>query len=449
MSGIDAVVERLGRGIAARTTRRGFLGQAGRVAVVVAGGSAMSLALEEPAIARVCGQSGVSPKCPTFDCFDTWGWCWYARGCCADGSLKKICDCCAPNTPNPVGYCPSGTRVKCIVESCGADPRLQTKIIRRVRSHDPVELAVIVSQTRFPQAGRPVVVLGDAAEPGFAALAAALTRVADAPVLLSAPEVLDQRAADEIARVGAEFVLMVGRFSAAVEAALVVQGRTVRRLTSSGDPVPASGQVAGWVRETTGARTAVVVMPGVGYQVVAQAAALAAAKAWPLLIGDTPATQAVLRGPEPVHRTYVVTDDAVHAGRFPGGVALAAADPAGLAIAIADRMVVDEGVSKDTVMLAPVLNTSAAMGMAAMAAPMLTYRPGTLDGAWNWLHAHRSGVQRAFVAGSVEEFGNKPYYDLQSLLNEFETHLLRGRGGEGLPVISQPRSERPIGKARR
>ena len=449
MSGIDTVVERLGRGIAARTTRRGFLAQAGRVAVVVAGGSAASLALEEPAIARVCGQSGVSPKCATFDCDATWGWCWYARGCCADGALKKICDCCAPNTPNPVGYCPSGTRVKCIVESCGADPRLQTKIIRRLRSYDPVELAVTVSQTRFPQTGRPVAVLGDAGDSGFAALAAGLTRIADAPVLLSAPDLLDARASDEIARVAAEFVLLVGRFSPVVEAALVAQGRTVRRLTSAADPVVASAEVAKWVRETTGARTAVVVMPGLAYGVVAQAGAFAAAKAWPLLVGDTPEAQAVLRGADPVHRTYVVTDDPAHAQRFPGGIALAGADLPALAIAIADRMVVDEAVSKDTVVLTPAGNAVAAAGLAALGAPMLTYRPGTLDGAWNWLHAHRAGVQRAFVAGSVEEFGTRPYYDLQSLLNEFEVHLLRGRGGEGLPVISQPRSERPIGMARR
>lgn len=448
MSALDSVVERLGRGIAARTSRRSFLAQAGRVAVVVAGGSAVSLALEEPAIARVCGQSGVAPKCATYDCDATWGWCWYARGCCADGALKKICDCCAPNTPHPVGYCPSGTRVKCIVESCGADPRLQTRIIRRLRSYDPVELSITVSQTRFPGT-RPVAILGDAAEPGFAALAAGLTRIADAPVVLSAPDLLDGRADEELARLAPEFVLLVGRFSLAVEATLVAQGRTVRRLTSDADPIPASAEVGRWVRETTGARTAIVVMPGLPYGAVAQAGAFAAAKAWPLLVGDAPVTQAVLRGGEAVHRTYVVTDDPAHADRFPGGIALAGPDLPALAIAIADRMVVDEAVSKDTVMLTPAGNAAAAAGLAAMGAPILTYRPGTLDGAWNWLHAHRAGVHRAFVAGSAEEFGSRPYYDLQSLLNEFEAHLLRGRGGEGLPVISQPRSERPIGKARR
>ena len=73
-------------------------------------------------------QSGITPKCDTFDCVgpgDVWGWCWYASdGCCANGGLKKICDCCTVNYPNVHGYCPSGTNVRCIVESCGTDPRV-------------------------------------------------------------------------------------------------------------------------------------------------------------------------------------------------------------------------------------------------------------------------------------------------------------------------------------
>jgi hypothetical protein len=33
-------------------------------------------------------------------------------------------------------------------------------------------------------------------------------------------------------------------------------------------------------------------------------------------------------------------------------------------------------------------------------------------------------------------------------VNGFEAHLLIGVSGQGLPVISQPESERPLGKAR-
>jgi len=449
MSPVEGLVERLARGLAGRTTRRSFLAQAGRVAVVVASGSAMSLVFEEQAMARVCGQSGVSPKCATYDCADTWGWCWYAKGCCADGALKKICDCCAPNTPNPVGYCPSGTRVKCIVESCGADPRVQTKAIHRARADDPVELALLVARTRVPHATKPVAILGDASSPGLAALAVSLTKVADAPVLLTAPQVLDPRVADELQRLGTEFVLIVsGTLSPAVHAALRAQGQQVTVLADATDPIPASAQVGVWQRATTGARSAIVVMPGVGYQVVGNAGAFAAAKGWPLLIGDTPEVQTVLTSPDPVRRTFVISDDPTDANRFPGGVAIAAANARALAIAVADTMV-DQGVSGDTVGLAVAGDALAAAGLAGLGGPVLSYRAGSLDGAWDWLHRHRTSVQRTFVAGSSEAFADQPYYELQSLLNEFEAHLLRGTGGEGLPVISQPYDERPVGKARR
>lgn len=449
MNGIDGLVEHVGRRLASRTSRRGFLAQAGRVAVVVAGGSTIAVALESPAIARVCGQSGVSPKCANYDCHDTWGWCWYAKGCCAGGLLKKICDCCAPNTPNPVGYCPSGTRVKCIVESCGADPRLQTRIIRRLRSHDAVELALTVSRTRYPETGRPVAVLGWSGNPGAMAAAASLRRVADGPVLLTDLTDLDPRVSEEMDRLGTEFVLLVGGgFSPPVLAALAAQGRTVHQIAVGPQVEDIAAQAAAWSRARSGARTAVAVMPGVASNAVGAAAALAAAKGWPLVLGDGPQSQGVLRAPEPIERTLVVTDDARHVARFPGGEPIVATSAAALSVALADRMAA-EAVSADTVVLTPVEHSGTQAALAAFGAPMLTYRPGTLEGSWNWLHAHRSGVQRAFVAGLADEFDEQPYYDLQSLLNEFEAHLLIGQAGQGLPVISQPRDERPIGKARR
>src|SRR5687767_4760921 len=111
-------MEHLGRWTAARSTRRSFLGRMGKVAVMVASGPAVATLLADQAEARVCGQSGVSPKCATFDCDAVWGWCWYANGCCAGGLLKKICDCCEFAYPNVHGYCPTGHNVKCIVESC-------------------------------------------------------------------------------------------------------------------------------------------------------------------------------------------------------------------------------------------------------------------------------------------------------------------------------------------
>ena len=98
MSRVDLVTERAARWLAARTSRRTFLSTSAKVAIVGTGGVAISQVFSSRAEARVCGQSGTSPKCPTYDCVGpdvAWGWCWYASpGCCANGGLKKICDCC-------------------------------------------------------------------------------------------------------------------------------------------------------------------------------------------------------------------------------------------------------------------------------------------------------------------------------------------------------------------
>ena len=82
---IDRSVELLSRWLTVRTSRRSFLGRLARVAVLVATGPTLAVMLARRAEARVCGQTGVTPKCPTFDCDgedDVWGWCWYASpGC--------------------------------------------------------------------------------------------------------------------------------------------------------------------------------------------------------------------------------------------------------------------------------------------------------------------------------------------------------------------------------
>ena len=73
---LDGAVERVGRRLAARHTRRGFLDRMAKLALLVAGGPTLATFLAERAEARVCGQSGVTGKCPTFDCTgpgDVWG----------------------------------------------------------------------------------------------------------------------------------------------------------------------------------------------------------------------------------------------------------------------------------------------------------------------------------------------------------------------------------------
>src|SRR5438128_8269077 len=180
----DALVERAGRWAAARFTRRSFFGRAGRAAVMLAGGPAIATLLADPASARVCGQSGVSPRCPTYDCGDgQWGYCWYSVGCCADGALKKICDCCVPNYPNVHGYCPAGTNVRCIVESCGNDPRVQSVTVTRLPGDDPASTAAATRAVRFPR-GSGTVVLADAGSDLGTAVAMPVGAVVAGPVLV-------------------------------------------------------------------------------------------------------------------------------------------------------------------------------------------------------------------------------------------------------------------------
>ena len=158
---LDGWVESASRWTAERSTRRSFLGKLGRAGVLVAAGPALATALAQRADGRVCGQTGYASVCPTFDCDDgVWGYCWYAWGCCAGGYLKKICDCCVWRYPNVQGYCDSGYAVKCLVESCGADPRVLTVPMKEMDTSDPFRTAVDVAKLRFPN-GSPVVVLAD------------------------------------------------------------------------------------------------------------------------------------------------------------------------------------------------------------------------------------------------------------------------------------------------
>lgn len=441
--GVDGVVERLGRWTANRTTRRSFLGRLGRLGVLVAGGTAMAGVLADQAEARVCGQSGTAPKCDTFTCDETWGWCWYASGCCADGALKKICDCCAPNTPNPVGYCPSGTKVLCILESCGADPRLQTKPVEILPTDDPVELTLALSRHRFPD-GAPIAVVGDADDVMFGALAASTARLVDGPVLLTPRAGLDRGVYAELQRLGVEFVKVIGSSLSGVAEQVAERGFDVEHIGAEGDLAQSSADVAMWSRPLAGGRRAVVVMPG-GEHGIGPAAALANMLRAPILFGSGPAVERALAEPRGVRTTFVVSGDPGDAAAFPGGRPIVGSRHA-LALEAASSAIA--GADGAPAVLAVEGDDRAAVAMATVPGALLLHPPGSL-GVFDWLLERRLQLDGAYVSGDRSTFPPEAEYDLQSVLNEYETHLLRGGPGEGLPVIPQPHAERPIGKARR
>lgn len=447
---VDGTVEQVGRWTASRWSRRSFLGRLGRLGVLVAGGTGMATLLAGRAEARVCGQSGVAPKCETFTCDATWGWCWYASGCCANGALKKICDCCAPNTPHPVGYCPSGTRVLCIMESCGADPRVMTKPVVVHAHADPVALAVEASRRRF-RVRTLMAVVGDAEDTLFAALAASVGSVVAGPVLLTGRNGLAGTVAEELSRVGVRFVKLVGpHLTSRVDEALRARGMVVERIGSSEHAGQCALEVAAWSRELTGARTVIVLDSHTTTATAGPAAALANALRVPLVFGAPVDVAGGLEYPRPLHQAYVVTRDASRAQALPGARALTAGSVAGWAAELAGILLQRSGATGLWGALAPADDHLAAAAVAAVGGPVLRYEPSspTVAGAGDWLLSHRERLDGLEVAGDRRALTAQAEWWLQGTLNVFELHMLRGGPGEGLPVIPQPRHERPLGRAR-
>jgi hypothetical protein len=440
MSGFDEIVERLSRRSAARTTRRTFLARLGQVAVLVVGGPTLASLLVDRAEARVCGQSGVAPKCPTFDCSfpdSVWGWCWYASpGCCAGGGLKKICDCCTKDWPFVHGYCPAGHNVRCIVESCLNDPRAMTKPIERVLGENASAVALARSRTR---ASARVVVLGDADEARTGAVAGPVAALLGAPLLLTNRAQLSSSATNEIARLGAKRVVAVGAVPPAHLNELRARGLTTEHVGAT------SLDVARWYIEQTGVNRAVcIARSGVSASAAAAAAAVAGQLHMPLVIGVDSAkalgaTVTWMVGPEA----------AAHAGELSGGFPITGSSREEVAIALATAAVGPMGVRDVFVRLVPSVDPDVSVGLSGEGGVLLYHPGGALGGAaYGWVREHGAAVRGAMVGGTTGALGDGGIYDLQSALHLFDTHLLMGVPGQGLPVISQPREEREIGRAR-
>jgi hypothetical protein len=412
----------------------------GQAAVLVAGGPALASLLVDRAEARVCGQSGVAPKCPTFDCTyadSVWGWCWYASpGCCAGGGLKKICDCCTANWPFVHGYCPSGFNVRCIVESCLNDPRVMTKPIERVLGDSAAAVALARSRTR---ASARVVVLGDAEDARVGAFAGPVAAHLGAPLLLTSRGSLAASAIAEIERLGATRVVAAG----------AVPQSHLDELEESGLATEHTGltslEVARWMIARTGRNRAVcIARSGVSASAAAAAGAVAGQLGMPLIIGvDTAhelgATVTWMVGPEA----------AAHAGELSGGFPIRGTTREEVAMALASAAVGPMGVRNVFVRLAPSADPDVSVGLCGEGGVLLYHPPGALGGgAYGWVREHAIALRGAMAGGTAGALGDGGIYDLQSALHVFDTHLLIGVAGQGLPVISQPREEREIGRAR-
>ncbi len=453
MSGpVDRATELVGRWLAARTSRRGFLGRMARFGVILATGPTLVALLVRRAEARVCGQSGVTPKCATFsDCNgpgDVWGWCWYASpGCCANGGLKKICDCCTRDYPNVHGYCPSGTNVRCIVESCHSDPRVLAVELRHAPADDAVELALQLGRLSVSS----TVWLADV-DPLRAGVVAPLAAAEGQPLLLSGPGRLDPRIIREIQQRGLTRVRAVrgGIGAGALDEAARYVPVVVEDVPDAGLG-PWSAAVGQLVTARTGARRAVAVDPtGRSAALAPAAAALAAELGFPLLVG-LDGVQAAQAGERAPVVTWLVGPEAIAwRGRVAGG-APAGDEPllGAAARALATRILEVEGADGLHLTLAPATADAVHPALAARPGVALLHPDGWVDDATlAWIRDHRAVVADAVRTGTVAGLGTQGIYEVQSALNHFDTHQLVGVSGQGLPVISQPLSERPLGNAR-
>ncbi len=449
----DRLTERASRWLAARTTRRSFIGNAGRLGLLATGGALVSQVLTERAEARVCGQSGVSPKCPTYDCFppSVWGWCWYAgnASCCADGGLKKICDCCRANHPNVHGYCPDGTNVYCIVESCLEDPRV---IKVPVVSHSSQSaVAVALSRTKALNAGTGrSVVVAHPTDRLMAALAASVAARVSGVVISNPLNEIPAEVTAEIERLGAQRVILVGAgFGAGVVAGMgLIPGVTqVGHLGTNSDVAVASIEVARWL-VTEGAQPHATVI-GAGAQALAlapAAASYAALRQGVVLVGADAA--AAFRAEVPVMAMTFVGEVAGAAG--PNDARITGADAFEVSRRLADASLGAEPAAQFALSIAIAEDTSTSMPLVQPGSVAVIHPPDLIDPSLrDWLIGQRQRLAAVHVAaGGRTGLAEARVHVVQSAVNGFNAHLLTGSDGMGLPVIPQPNEEKVMGRAR-
>lgn len=452
-SPLEHLTESAGRWLAARTTRRSFIANAGRAAIVATGGSAVAAVFATRAEARVCGQSGVSPKCPTYDCDapGVWGWCWYANGgCCADGGIKKICDCCRAGHPNVHGYCPEGSNVYCIVESCLEDPRVMKVQVQRHAGSTAVLLGLVRSQ-RTVSGLSSVVVIGDGDDPLMAALAAPVAADLAAPLVLSHGAQLVDPVRDELLRLGAKrFVLVGSNHSASVVSALKALG-SVEHIGAAAGVAAASVEVGAWLMARKARPQVFCIGAGsLSAAVAASVASLAALRRAPVLV--SPDAVSTLRAAGESFSATFVTDEVGSPGpaRAAGDEFVRGSDAIAISRLLAGIALTDEPRATFALVLSPVSGVVPSFGLIAPGAVVVLHGDEATDpDLRTWLEAARGRLSRIDVATDARgALGADGIYQVQSAANGFNSHLLIGMDGQGLPVVVQPMEERPIGRAR-
>jgi hypothetical protein len=447
-AGVDSSAENMARWVAARSTRRSFLAGVGRVAMIGVGTKAVSAVLTDQAQARVCGQSGISPMCPTYDCVGpdvVFGYCWYASpGCCANGGLKKICDCCGVGYKNVQGYCPEGSAVYCVVESCLEDPRVQSVPLERYAVADAVEASIAALIDR-PSASTPTVVLVVGDDPLMAAVAMPVAAELGAPLIACDRATIRPALGDELKRVGVRKIVVVGSFAPPLMTALESFG-TVERITSANDPASMSVETAKWLAQRSGFFESVCVGAGSGALTLAPVAgAYAAQRRRPLLI-SADAVGAFLAD-RSAAVALIGTEVAAATSRFAGSVSINSDDPQLVSLTVANRTL--RAVSGTMRITFADASQSSIVPPLASGSLVVLVPPLSNDVLRDWLMLYRKRFSAAVLARAVSAPDDDALvYSLQSALNGYDAHLLSGNDGDGLPVFAQPLEEQALGAVR-
>ncbi|MFT7599298.1 MAG: hypothetical protein ACI8TP_002227 [Acidimicrobiales bacterium] len=439
----DAAVERLSRWTAARTTRRSFLHRLGQFAVMVAAGPTIAGFLLKRAEARVCGQSGVTPKCDTFDCNgpdDIWGWCWYANdGCCRNDGLKKICDCCTVDYPNVHGYCPSGSNVRCIVESCGTDPRVLHAALTPIGWEDGGYNNAAIRENHRSATRAVIVPIADA---WAQVIAAPLAGTIGAPMVTVGPTGPSLTDLNTMYLAGVRKVLAVGAMDVTVAASFAARGIDYQSVADSLDHGQLSIDVAAAISSINDINRTVTVVPsGLSAAGAPLAALMAALNGFPIAFGTQATTTigmpTLYIGPEPA-------DVGVPAERT------SATNMIDLSIELADLAATAPFINPTRLTIAPD-GSADLIDLVNLQTPVVLHPANRLGSLEQWLQDHSlryGALEEVYFTRGPGELSTAEYWRLQAAVNGFRVDQLTGQPGEGLPVTRQPWAERPIGLAR-
>lgn len=283
----------------------------------------------------------------------------------------------------------------------------------RIYGVDRIGTAIAASRSAWSSSADVVLASGQQYAEALAASVLAAQR--NAPLLLTDPTGVPPRVLDEISRLGASRVAVVGAVGPAADTALGGRGLTVERITGP-TPVDTAAMLA---RRIGAAGGTAVVVNGDRFADGISAAGLAAGRGWPILLASRDAlpsaTSDALRALG-VRRTFLVggTDVLAEpvAGALPGAVRLAGWDRYDTSVHVADEVLA----AGDRSLGRTYLTTGAAFpdaltggALAARTRGVLLLVDGTGAGADDetrrFLDAHAGAVELQAVLGGLSAVG--------------------------------------------